>query len=136
MCAILGSEAKDDEFNVVQATTTSLRDQVKIPIAVLKSGETRSIRPELEFPDAPVTFTLIKGNGPVYIHGQHFMGVVDYEELEEMEEESMDEEEAQEDEDEEDEGNPKKKAKLSNNAKGGPPPKSAQAAGKTTNKKK
>lgn len=23
----------------------------------------------LEFPDAPVTFKLIEGNGPVYIHG-------------------------------------------------------------------
>lgn len=47
----------------------SLRDPIKIPIAVLKVGETRSVRTDLEFPEAPVTFKLIQGNGPVHIHG-------------------------------------------------------------------
>lgn len=43
-------------------------------IAVLKAGETRSIQPHLEFPDSPVTFHLVEGNGPVYIHGQQVPG--------------------------------------------------------------
>lgn len=62
----------------------SLHAPVKIPIAVLKVGETRLVQPNLEFPDGPVTFTLVEGNGPVYIHGQqvpgkYFESVVDEE---------------------------------------------------------
>lgn len=71
----------------------SLRDTVKIPIAVLKVGETRSVMTDLEFPDAPVIFKLIEGNGPVHIHGQHRPDSYDLEDIEEMEEEILDEEE-------------------------------------------
>lgn len=49
-------------------------DTIKIPIAVLKVGESRVAQPELEFPCGPVTFTLIEGNGPVYIHAQQVPG--------------------------------------------------------------
>lgn len=64
----------------------SLHAPIKIPIAVLKVGETRLVQPNLEFPDGPVTFTLVEGNGPVYIHGQqvpgkYFESVVDEEYL-------------------------------------------------------
>lgn len=64
----------------------SLHAPVKIPIAVLKVGETRLVQPNLEFPDGPVTFTLVEGNGPIYIHGQqvpgkYFENVVDEEYL-------------------------------------------------------
>lgn len=69
----------------------SIRDTIKIPIAVLKSGETRQCRLELDFPDSPVTFKLIEGNGPVYIVGQHL--VEEFGDMEEIEEEFMDEEE-------------------------------------------
>lgn len=71
----------------------SLRDAVKIPIAVLKVGETRSVLTDLEFPDAPVIFKLVEGNGPVHIHGQHIPASYDIEDIEEMEEELLDEEE-------------------------------------------
>lgn len=75
----------------------SQRDAIKIPIAVLRVGETRSITSDLEFPDAPVTFKLIEGNGPVHIHGQHLPGTL-LEEIEEygdeLEEELVEEEEA------------------------------------------
>lgn len=37
-------------------------NQVKVPVAVLKAGETRSIQTVLEFPDSPVTFKLVEGN--------------------------------------------------------------------------
>lgn len=74
----------------------SQRDAVKIPIAVLKVGETRAMRTDLEFPDAPVTFKLIEGSGPVHIHGQNLPSTL-VEEIEdfgdEMEEELLDEEE-------------------------------------------
>lgn len=53
-----------------QVETLSANETVKIPIAVLKVGESRVVQPELEFPYGPVTFTLIEGNGPIYIHGQ------------------------------------------------------------------
>lgn len=38
----------------------SLQETVKIPVAVLKAGETRHARLDIEFPDAPVAFTLIQ----------------------------------------------------------------------------
>ncbi|XP_058064578.1 nucleoplasmin-like protein [Anopheles bellator] len=118
---ILGHEAAADEYNVVQVETMTIRDTLRIPIAVLKVGETRQCRMDLEFSDAPVTFTLIEGKGPVHIHGQHLLGslVEEFEDMEEMEEEVLDEEEADEDEDE-DGASAKKKPKLTNNSKGKP----------------
>lgn len=52
-----------------QVETMSANTGVTIPIAVLKVGETRSLMTNLEFPEAPVCFKLVEGNGPVYIHG-------------------------------------------------------------------
>ncbi|KAL4711588.1 hypothetical protein ACJJTC_003605 [Scirpophaga incertulas] len=142
--ALLGPEAKNDELNVVQVDTMSLLESIKIPIAVLKAGETRHARLDIEFPDAPITFTLIQGAGPVHLIGQYMVGAVveEFEDMEEMEEELVDEEEGDdsqfkedenkrkssaakrktnEDEDDED-GEPKgKKSKISNNAKGKAP---------------
>ncbi|XP_026462309.1 nucleoplasmin-like protein isoform X1 [Ctenocephalides felis] len=145
--ALLGHEAKEGEYNVVQVETMSIRDTVKTPVAVLKVGESRQCRLDLEFPDYPVTFTLIQGSGPVHLHGQHLFGalVEEFEDMDEMEEELLDEEEDEdqadgpkkrksgnkrehEDEDQEEEDGPKKKAKLANNAKG--------KAGAPKNKKK
>ncbi|ETN60353.1 Nucleoplasmin-like protein [Anopheles darlingi] len=108
---ILGHEAAGDEYNVVQVETMTIRDTLRIPIAVLKVGETRQCRMDLEFSDAPVTFTLIEGKGPVHIHGQHLLGslVEEFEDMEEMEEED------------EDGASAKKKPKLTNNSKGNKP---------------
>ena len=70
----LGVEAKEGEFNVVQAETkVNEKEMIKIPIAVLRVGETRVLRPNVEFPSASVTFKLIQGTGPVYIYGQHIV---------------------------------------------------------------
>lgn len=96
---LLGHTAKADEYNTVEVSSNSVRltwrwrtsvflfcefhlqvesstisETVKVPIAVLKVGETRSVQTLLEFPDAPVTFKLVEGNGPVYIHGQQLPG--------------------------------------------------------------
>lgn len=93
---MLGHDAKPDEFNVVEVTAPHHdKDEkvVKIPVAVLKLGDTQAIRPDLEFPDGPVTFKLISGSGPVHITGLQFYGVaVDYEEFDE-EESAFDEDE-------------------------------------------
>lgn len=73
----------------------SLSDAIKVPIAVLRVGETRSVQPDLEFPDAPVIFKLIEGNGPVHILGNHLpVGTYDVEDIDEMEEELLEEEDA------------------------------------------
>jgi nucleophosmin 3 len=90
---------------------------VRIPIAVLKVGETRHCCLDLEFPEPPVTFTLIEGSGPIYLHGSHILGAEEGEDgMDDMgEEEIMDEEDGAEEEEE----LAKKKAKLAtNNVKG------------------
>ncbi|KAL7022486.1 hypothetical protein ACKWTF_012264 [Chironomus riparius] len=111
---LLGVEAKSDEYNVVEVETKSEDSIVKIPIAVLKVGENRCSQSFLEFPDAPIKFTLIQGEGPVHIHGHHLIGDIDTDEIEE----EIDEEEF--DDGEEDQEEPKnKKAKVaSQNSKG------------------
>lgn len=63
----------------------SYLNSVKIPIAILKVGETRQVRLDLDFPDAPVKFTLTKGTGPVHIHGQDIT-MEEYEDFSDMEE--------------------------------------------------
>lgn len=61
--------------------------QIKVPVAILKAGETRSIQTVLEFPDSPVTFKLVEGSGPVYIHGQQVPGNYEIEDTVECPEE-------------------------------------------------
>ncbi|XP_061387867.1 nucleoplasmin [Musca autumnalis] len=109
---LLGAEAKEGEFNVVEVHT--VKDNLKIPIAVLKAGETRAVNPDIEFYETSATFTLIKGNGPVYIHGQNIKDEV---EVVDMDDDESDEED--DGEEEEDEAQPqKKKQKVENNADG------------------
>lgn len=57
----------------MQVETNAHDEKIKIPIAVLKVGENRCAQSFVEFPDAPVTFKLIQGTGPVHIHGQHLI---------------------------------------------------------------
>lgn len=66
----------------------SLQDTVKIPIAVLKIGELRSMQTNLEFGDV-VTFRLTEGNGPVHILGQHTPLAYEVEDVEELAEEEI-----------------------------------------------
>lgn len=78
---------------MVEAAAPSAKgDVVKIPIAVLKVGEARSMNPHLEFPDGPVTFTLISGSGPVHIHGLLGVGGLEEEDMEELEVEEVNDE--------------------------------------------
>lgn len=83
----------------------------------MKVGEIRCSQSFLEFPDAPVTFRLIQGKGPVHIHGHHLIGI---DEDENVDEELEDEEVEEIVEDDEDADEPaKKKAKTAANSKGG-----------------
>ncbi|ALC46534.1 Nlp [Drosophila busckii] len=107
---LLGAEAKENEFNVVEVTT--VKDNAQIPIAVLKAGETRAVNPDVEFYESLVTFKLIKGSGPVYIHGQNIKDDVEVVDMEEEDEED----DVGEDEELE---NPKKRAKIEQNAADG-----------------
>ena len=92
----------------------TVKDNLKIPIAVLKAGETRAVNPDIEFYETSATFKLIRGNGPVYIHG---LNIKDEVEVVDMDDDETDEEDDGEEE-EEVEAQPKKKQKLENNAEG------------------
>ena len=59
----------------------------------MKVGETRCSQSFLEFPDAPVTFRLIRGSGPVHINGHHLLGDFDSADMEDLEEEGLGDEE-------------------------------------------
>ncbi|KAF7270244.1 hypothetical protein GWI33_016792 [Rhynchophorus ferrugineus] len=98
--ALLGPEVADGEVNVVQVEAMTWKDAVKIPIATLKAGGPNSqVLLDLSFPDPPVTFALLQGNGPVHIIGHHLIGgpLSDYEEnMEEMEEEMIEDDDGEE----------------------------------------
>ncbi|XP_055303302.1 nucleoplasmin-like protein [Sitodiplosis mosellana] len=114
---LLGHTAKENEYNVVEVETLSANETVKIPIAVLKVGESRVVQPELEFPYGPVTFTLVEGSGPVYIHGQQVPNGYEDQVIEGGEDYDSDEEGLEENDFEEDaeELPPSKKPKLATN---------------------
>ena len=59
---LLGAEAKEGEFNVVEVYI--VKDSSRIRFAVLKAGETRALNPDVEFFETSVSFQLISGNGP------------------------------------------------------------------------
>ncbi|XP_033207037.1 nucleoplasmin-like protein isoform X1 [Belonocnema kinseyi] len=123
--ALLGPEAKAGELNVLEVEATGLKGPIKIPIALLEMGKTSQIILDLSFPDPPVTFTLVKGSGPVHIVGHNLLGshIEEFEDMEdmedEMEEENIDDEDDEKDpeEDDEDDEPKKKNAKMSSAAK-------------------
>lgn len=78
----------------VETSSVSAEDQagqslIKIPVAILKAGETRSIQTLLDFPDMPVTFKLVEGDGPVYVHGLQVPGNYELESTDGLEEEEL-----------------------------------------------
>ncbi|XP_015119723.1 nucleoplasmin-like protein isoform X2 [Diachasma alloeum] len=93
--ALLGPEAKPGELNVLQVEAMGLKGLIKTPIALLERGKTEQIILDLSFPDPPVTFTLVKGSGPIHIVGHNLLGthMEEFDDLEdEMEEENIDDE--------------------------------------------
>ena len=97
--ALIGPEATEGEVNVVQVEAMTWKDSVKIPIASLKAGGANNqVLLDLSFPDPPVTFSLVQGNGPVHIIGHHLIGspIEEFDEMDEMEEEMIEDEEGEE----------------------------------------
>ncbi|XP_076636116.1 uncharacterized protein LOC143349078 isoform X2 [Colletes latitarsis] len=91
--ALLGPEAKPGELNVLQVEAMGLKGPIKTPIALLEIGKTAQIILDLSFPDPPVTFTLVKGSGPVHIVGHNLLGthMEEFDDMDdEMEEENID----------------------------------------------
>lgn len=121
--ALLGPEAKAGELNVLQVEAMGLKGLIKTPIALLERGKTEQIILDLSFPDPPVTFTLVKGSGPIHIVGHNLLGthMEEFDDLEdEMEEENIDDEDDEKDteiDDDEDDEPKKKNAKLTAAAK-------------------
>nr|CAI5831970.1 unnamed protein product [Callosobruchus analis]CAI5837375.1 unnamed protein product [Callosobruchus analis]CAI5849088.1 unnamed protein product [Callosobruchus analis]CAI5853090.1 unnamed protein product [Callosobruchus analis]CAI5862714.1 unnamed protein product [Callosobruchus analis] len=73
------------------------KDSVKIPIATLKEGVYQSSITGSFISYPPVTFSLVKGSGPVHIVGLHLVGSPIFEEeMDDMEEEMPDDEEGEE----------------------------------------
>lgn len=97
--ALLGPEAKEGEVNVVQVEAMTWKDSITIPVAVLSAGANghNQCLLDLSFPDPPVTFSLLQGNGPVHIIGHHLIGgsLEEFEDIDEMEEEMLEEEEGE-----------------------------------------
>ncbi|XP_050310581.1 nucleoplasmin-like protein isoform X1 [Anthonomus grandis grandis] len=94
--ALLGPDATEGEVNVIQVEAMTWKDSVKIPVATLKAGSANNqVLLDLSFPDPPVTFTLIQGNGPVHIIGHHLIGgpIEEFDEMDEMEEEMIEDDE-------------------------------------------
>jgi len=58
----------------LQVEAMGLKGPIKTPIALLEMGKTAQIILDLSFPDPPVTFTLVKGSGPVHIVGHNLLG--------------------------------------------------------------
>lgn len=68
---LLGSEVPENQVNIVQVEALTKQNFKKVPIAVLKAGEANQISLTLPFED-PVSFSLLQGDGPVHILGQHY----------------------------------------------------------------
>ncbi|KAK9890714.1 hypothetical protein WA026_012063 [Henosepilachna vigintioctopunctata] len=89
--ALLGPEAVEGEVNVLQVEAMTWKDCVKIPVATLKAGgPNNQVLLDLCFPDPPVIFSLIQGNGPVHIIGTSVNEVIGEMDEDEEEEEADD----------------------------------------------
>ncbi|XP_008555160.1 nucleoplasmin-like protein isoform X1 [Microplitis mediator] len=116
--ALLGPEAKVGELNVLQVEAMGLKGLIKTPIALLERGKTEQIILDLSFPDPPVTFSLVKGSGPIHIVGHNLLGthMEEFDDLEEeMDEENMEDDDEEKDtevDEDEDEEPKKKNAKM------------------------
>lgn len=75
------------------------KDSITIPVATLTGGPNghNQCLLDLSFPDPPVTFSLLQGNGPVHIIGHHLIGgsLEEFEDIDEMEEMLEEEEEGE-----------------------------------------
>ncbi|KAF3420882.1 hypothetical protein E2986_02971 [Frieseomelitta varia] len=103
------ADGTNQHFGADQKLIIKMVRPIKAPIALLEMGKTAQIILDLSFPDPPVTFTLVKGSGPVHIVGHNLLGT-HMEEFDDMDDE-MEEENI--DDDDDDDKAPQKKRKHS-----------------------
>ncbi|NP_001087275.1 nucleophosmin/nucleoplasmin 3 S homeolog [Xenopus laevis] len=109
----LGAEAKD-EHNVVEVTASNYQNkEVTVPLANLKLSCQPMVNMGSFEIEAPVTFRLTSGSGPVFISGRHYIVIDDDVDQSGSEEEDDDDEEEEEDEDDDEDITPIKPAKKS-----------------------
>ncbi|XP_025204146.1 nucleoplasmin-like protein ANO39 isoform X1 [Melanaphis sacchari] len=123
--AVLGPEVPDGEVNVIEVEAMGYKSDIKFPVVVLKGGTGHSqCVLDLLFPDPPVTFKLVKGNGPIHLLGNHSVGIAgegmaDEEDDDEIDEEFEEEEEEVIEEEKNSVDEKKRKIAANSNSKGG-----------------
>ena len=70
----LGEGVKESEEQVVQVDATSKFGKNVQPVAFLRPGTLQHVSVDISFSDQPVTFSLVKGSGPVHLIGNHTYG--------------------------------------------------------------
>jgi len=70
----LGEGVKESEQQVVQVDVTSKFGKNVHPVAILRPGTLEHVSVDISFSDQPVTFSLVKGSGPVHVIGNHTYG--------------------------------------------------------------
>jgi len=117
--ALLGPDAEDNDVNVIEVETTGYKSNIQQPIVVLTGGKQSHILLDLNFPDPPVTFRLIKGKGPVHLSGNHVIGNEQYNDEDDEDEDDIEDFDDQglDEEDEEDEAEDEKKKEEKGTAK-------------------
>lgn len=70
----LGEGVKESEEQVVQVDVTSKFGKNVQPVAILRPGTLEHVSVDISFSDQPVTFSLVKGSGPVHVIGNHTYG--------------------------------------------------------------
>jgi nucleophosmin 3 len=70
----LGEGAEKGEEHIVQLEVTGRNGKHVMPIVRLQQGSVECCNPHVKISDTPVTFTLLKGKGPVHIYGDHTFG--------------------------------------------------------------
>jgi nucleophosmin 3 len=70
----LGEAVKELEEQIVQMEVTTKFGKNKMPIAFLRQGHSERVSVNVKFSDLPVKLTLVKGDGPVHVIGNHTYG--------------------------------------------------------------
>lgn len=107
---VLGADAKDGELNVIELECLGYEDKKqRVPVCVMKMGNTYVSNVEVVLEDCVGTFHLVKGSGPVHLSGTHQTETTIL--SEDVDDSMGEEEEDGDEEDEVDDVPPKKKAK-------------------------
>jgi nucleophosmin 3 len=70
----LGEGVKEFEEQIVQVEVRTRFGKSVQPIAILRQGTLERVSVGVSFSDHPVTFSLVKGFGPVHLIGNHTYG--------------------------------------------------------------